>query len=215
MFTLFVIGMTCLMAVQGEPEPEAEADPQFFYPNAFPVYNNYYPNFYPSLVRTPVVQKAHPPVVKPVQVVRTAPASTTHFYPPTSAYYPTYPGYPNFRYTPLIYYPPQFIQQVKPAVEQENDVAEDSVVDARDSMEHKPLRQIIPIFGAYPNTRIANNQEQDANANNQEQVIFLRPNDAPVNEIPEEGENDKLIHFRSLPYTQSHLNRVPVANFGK
>jgi len=210
MFTLFVIGMACLMAVQGEPE--AEADPQFFYPNTYPVYNNYYPpNFYP-VVRTPVVQKAT--VVEPPKIVRTAPAATTHFYP-TSAYYPTYPSYPNFRYTPLIYYPPQFIQQVKPAVEQENDVAEDSVVDARDSMEHKPLRQIIPIFGAYPNTRIANNQEQDANANNQEQVIFLRPNDAPVNEIPEEGENDKLIHFRSLPYTQSHLNRVPVANFGK
>jgi len=204
MFTLFVIGMACLMAVQGEPE--AEADPQFFYPNAYPVYNNYYPNFYPSLVRTPVVQKA--PVVKAPQVVRTAPASTTHFYP-TSAYYPTYPSYPSFRYTPLIYYPQQFIQHVKPAVEQEKDVADISeVIDARDSMEPKPLRPIIPIFGSYPNTRIANADNQE------EQVTFLRPNDAPVNEITE-GESDKLIQFRSLPYTQALLNRVPVANFGK
>jgi len=202
MFTLFVIGITCLMAVQGEPE--AEADPQFFYPNAYPVYNNYYPNFYPSLVRTPVVQKA--PVVKAPQVVRTAPASTTHFYP-TSAYYPTYPSYPSFRYTPLIYYPQQFIQHVKPAVpEQENDVEDAAeVVDARDSMAPKPLRPIIPIFGA----------EYTRNANNQEQVTFLRPNQAPANEIPEDGESDKLIQFRSLPYTQAHLNRIPVANFGK
>jgi len=206
MFTLFVIGMACLMAVQGEPEAEAEADPQFFYPNTYPVYNNYYPNFYPSVVRTPVVQKA--PVYEPPKIVRTAPAATTHFYP-TSAYYPTYPSYPNFRYTPVIYYPQQFIQQVKPAEEGENDVADTpEVIGARDSMDHKPLRAIIPIFGAYPNTRIAS-------ANNQEQVTFLRPNDAPVNEITEEGENDKLIQFRSLPYTQAHLNRVPVANFGK
>jgi len=202
MFTLFVIGMACLMAVQGEPEAEAEADPQFFYPNAYPVYNNYYPHFYPSVVRTPVVQKA--PSEKVPKIVRTAPASTTHFYP-VSGYYPSYPA---FRYTPLIYYPQQFIPHIEPAVEQEKDVADISeVVDARDHIEPKPLRPIIPIFGSYPNTRIAN-------ADNQEQVTFLRPNDAPVNEITE-GESDKLIQFRSLPYTQAHLNRVPVANFGK
>jgi len=186
------------MAVQGEPE--AEADPQFFYPNALPVYNNYYPSIYPSVVRTPVVQKA-----AAIQVPkRTAPASTTHFYP-VSTFYP----YPTLRYAPLIYYPPEpFLKPVKPAKEEQESVVENDadVVDARDSIAaHGPIRPIIPIFGG-DFTRTANNKNP---------VTFLRPNQAPANKITDGGESDKLIQFRSLPYTQAHLNRIPVANFGK
>jgi len=214
MLTLFVIGMTCLMAVQGEPE--AEADPQFFYPNTYPVYNQYYPRAtYPSIypqyqspfLRTPVVQKA--PVVQTAPVVRT-PASTTSLFPSYPSY-PAYPTYqpaayypPTFRYTPLSYYPsyPRFVQQTLPAVEKDVEESEE-VIQTRDSMANaKPLRPIIPLF------------DYVRNANSQ--VTFLRPDQAPANEIPETGENDKfLIQFRSLPYTQAHLNRVPAANFGK
>merc|ERR1712141_74162 len=212
MLTFFIIGMTCLLAVQGEPEPEA--DPQFFYPNALPIYNNYYPRaFYPSIARTPLVQKAavvqktdddENKAVKTPFFFRTPAA--THLYPayPTSAYYPQ----PFFRYTPLSYYPNnfiQFLQPSKPEVKPEGDAIVDDaeVVTTRDAMPLKPLRPIIPTFGNGL-TRLANPHH----------VTFLRPNEAPAEpEIPDDNEN--LVQFRSLPYNQAYLNRIPVQQLGK
>merc|ERR1711935_512097 len=215
MLTLFIIGMTCLLAVQGEPEPEA--DPQFFYPNTLPIYNNYYPRaFYPPIVRTPLVQKAAVVQKTDEKKAVTTPfffrtPAATHLYPayprypayPTSAYYPQ----PAFRYTPLSYYPNnflQFLQPAKPALKPEGDAIEDAeVVSTRDAMTHKPLRPIIPTFGNGL-TRLANPQH----------VTFLRPNEAPAEpEIPE--DNDQLVQFRSLPYNQAYLNRIPVQQLGK
>ena len=60
------------------------------------------------------------------------------------------------------------------------------------------FRPIVPLF------------DYVRNANSQ--VNFLRPDQAPAApEIQENGENDALVQFRSLPYTQAHLNRIPVA----
>jgi len=219
MLTLFVIGMTCLMAVQGEPE--AEADPQFFYPNAYPLYNNYlYPRHYPTLVRTPLVQKATvvqktPEVeeVKPAEPVKTAPffGLTRLAYPTYQpvAYYPPFTGYaPRLIYptTQLVYpaarYP--LLQPVAQPAEQleETETETEEVIEAntltRDAMTHQHLRPIVPLF------------DYVRNANSQ--VNFLRPDQAPAApEIQENGENDALVQFRSLPYTQAHLNRIPVA----
>jgi len=203
MLTLFIIGMTCLMAVQGEPE--AEADPQFFYPNTYPVYNNYYhPGFYP-VVRTPLVQKASV-VQKTAEVKAEKPVVFTQY--PT-AFYPTQSFYqPFLRYAPVVYYPttyPGFLQQAKPAPVTEEDTVDDAeVIDTRDAlamtqdtMTHKPLRPIIPLF------------DYVRNANSQ--VTFLRPDQAPEPENQEAEENSHLVQFRSLPYTQAHLNRIPVA----
>ena len=144
MLTLFIIGMTCLMAVQGEPE--AEADPQFFYPNTYPVYNNYYhPGFYP-VVRTPLVQKATI-VQKTAEVKAEKPAVFTQY--PT-AFYPTNFYQPFLRYAPVVYYPttyPGFLQQAKPTTVAENESVDDAeVIDitrdamTQDTMTHKPLR---------------------------------------------------------------------------
>jgi len=211
MLTLFVIGMTCLMAVQGEPE--AEADPQFFYPNAYPLYNNYlYPRHYPTIVSTPLVQKATvvqktPEVeVKPAEPVKTA----LPFFGLTRLAYPTYQPvyYPQAFYQPLASYPIArypFIQPVAQPVEQpkETETETEEVIEAsspltRDAMTHQHLRPIVPLF------------DYVRNANSQ--VNFLRPDQAPAApEIQENGENDALVQFRSLPYTQAHLNRIPVA----
>merc|ERR1712062_457768 len=202
MLTLFIIGMTCLMAVQGEPE--AEADPQFFYPNTYPVYNNYYhPGFYP-VVRTPLVQKATV-VQKKTEVKAEKPAVFTQY--PT-AFYPTNFYQPFLRYAPVVYYPttyPGFLQPSKPAqVPEADSVEEAEVIDTRDAMTsamtqdamtHKPLRPIIPLF------------DYVRNANSQ--VTFLRPDQAPEPENQEAEENSHLVQFRSLPYTQAHLNRIP------
>jgi len=190
------------MAVQGEPE--AEADPQFFYPNTYPVYNNYYhPGFYP-VVRTPLVQKATV-VQKTPEVKAKKPAVLTQY--PT-AFYPTQtlPFYqPFLRYSPVVYYPtsyPGFLQPSKPALVSEEDDVDDAEVinitrDAMTQETHKVLRPIIPLFDDYRR-----------NAN---QVTFLRPDQAPEPENQEIEENEHLVQFRSLPYTQAHLNRIPVA----
>jgi len=205
------------MAVQGEPEPEA--DPQFFYPKTLPIYNNHYPSaFYPSVLRTPVVQKAAvvqktndeeedtKTYVTPPFFFRTPAA--THLYPayprhpayPISAFYPK----PVFRYTPLSYYPTNLIQLLQPALKPEGASIEDAeVVSTRDAMTHKPLRPIIPTF-EHGLTRLANQQH----------VTFLRPNEAPAEpEIQE--DQDQLVQFRSLPYNQAYLNRIPVQQLGK
>jgi len=204
MLTLFIIGMTCLLAVQGEPEPEA--DPQFFYPTALPIYNNYYPRAFYPIQKAAVVQKTNDDENKAVKTpffFRTPAA--THLYPayPTSVYYPQ----PFFRYTPLSYYPNHFIQSLqpsKPEVEPEDAIVDDAeVVITRDAMPLKPLRPIIPTFGNGL-TRLANQQH----------VTFLRPNEAPAEpENPE--DNDSLVQFRSLPYNQAYLNRIPVQQLGK
>jgi len=213
MLTLFVIGMTCLMAVQGEPE--AEADPQFFYPNAYPLYNNYlYPRHYPTLVRTPLVQKATvvqktPEVeVKPAEPVKTV----QPFFGLTRLAYPTYqPVYiPQAFYQPrLVYLPGRYPMYLphKPAAKpvnqpEETETETEEVIEksslTRDAMTHQHLRPIVPLF------------DYVRNANSQ--VNFLRPDQAPAApEIQENGENDALVQFRSLPYTQAHLNRIPVA----
>jgi len=132
------------MAVQGEPE--AEADPQFFYPNTYPVYNNYYhPGFYP-VVRTPLVQKATV-VQKTPEVKAKKPAVLTQY--PT-AFYPTQtlPFYqPFLRYSPVVYYPtsyPGFLQPSKPALVSEEDDVDDAEVinitrDAMTQETHKVL----------------------------------------------------------------------------
>jgi len=190
------------MAVQGEPE--AEADPQFFYPNTYPVYNNYYhPGFYP-VVRTPLVQKATVVQKKTAEVKAEKPAVFTQY--PT-AFYPTNFYQPFLRYAPVVYYPttyPGFLQQAKPAPVAENESVDDAeVIDitrdamTQDTMTHKPLRPIIPLF------------DYVRNANSQ--VTFLRPDQAPEPENQEVEENSHLVQFRSLPYTQAHLNRIPVA----
>jgi len=202
MLTLFIIGMTCLMAVQGEPE--AEADPQFFYPNTYPVYNNYYhPGFYP-VVRTPLVQKASV-VQKTPEVKAQKPAVLTQY--PTS-FYPTQTlsfYQPFLRYSPVVYYPtsyPGFFQPAKPApVTEEHAVDDAEVINTRDAMTqetHEVLRPIIPLFDDY---------RRNANS----QVTFLRPDQAPEPENQEIEKNEHLVQFRSLPYTQAHLNRIPVA----
>merc|ERR1711988_974823 len=108
---------------------------------------------------------------------------------------------PFLRYAPVVYYPttyPGFLQQAKPAPVAENDIVEDAeVIDTRDAMTQDPLRPIIPLF------------DYVRNANSQ--VTFLRPDQAPEPENQEVEENSHLVQFRSLPYTQAHLNRIPVA----
>ena len=59
------------------------------------------------------------------------------------------------------------------------------------------FRPIIPLF------------DYVRNANSQ--VTFLRPDQAPEPENQEAEDNSHLVQFRSLPYTQAHLNRIPVA----
>ena len=64
MFTLLIMGMTCLLASTAKAEPEADA--QYFY-NPYPAYNYW---------RTPITTSYYPT-----------------YQPPITSYYPTYPSF--------------------------------------------------------------------------------------------------------------------------
>jgi len=181
MFALFVIGLTCFTASMVSAEPEAEADPQFFY-NPYPIYNTVYD---PAIVH----KVAKTPVKTPI----------TTYYPnlfrtPLTSYYPThyqpaafYPSYPTFRYP--VYYPN--VVQTVPTSKVTEDASEEE--KSEEVMTKKPLRPIIPLFG---------NVMRGANVQG---VTYLRPNEG----VPQVPEHDKVLAYKSVPYTQALVNRVP------
>merc|ERR1711983_359161 len=75
MFTLLVMGMACLMAptiVLGEANPEAEADPQFFYnPYPYPAAYWGYPQYQPANYYYPT-QTSYQPIYHNPRVVSVA-----------------------------------------------------------------------------------------------------------------------------------------------
>jgi len=197
MFTLFVIGLTCFMASMVSAEPEAEADPQFFY-NPYPTYPTYNPYPIQNTIYNPtVVQK----------VAKTTPVKTpiTTYYPNLfrNTYYPTYqptyqpiyqptfryPAYPTFRY-------PSYYPNVVQALPSKQVAQKDGEETDGEAPAPAPFRAIIPQF-QFPNMRGAITQG----------VTYLRPNEG----VPQIAQHDKVLAYNTVPYTQAYLNRVPVA----